>query len=84
MYTYKCARLDGANRPTTDNNTPILKPGTEARIKRTNRRRLLLFSDVLLVAEPPLEAGNARERIFVKQARNWCMHVYVCAYVYLL
>lgn len=41
--------------------------GTEARIKRTNRRRLLLFTDVLLVAEPPLEPGNDRERVFVKQ-----------------
>lgn len=44
--------------------------GTEALIKRVNRRHLWLFSDVLLVAEPGAAIGKkptGKEKIVVKQ-----------------
>jgi hypothetical protein len=48
--------------------------GTEARIKRKNKRILLLFTDVLLVAEPPLLApgkkATGKEKLVVKQVRH--------------
>jgi len=51
--------------------------GTEALIKRNNRRNLLLFTDVLLVAEsnnPPGKKSKAREKIVVKQVGKACGH----------
>lgn len=47
-------------------------------IKRTNRRHLWLFSDVLLVAEPDVGAGKkatGREKIVVKQVSNQWLRV---------
>ena len=46
--------------------------GTEARIKRKNRRRLYLFSDILLVADLPTSGGGGggakdNSKITVKQ-----------------
>lgn len=45
--------------------------GTEARIKRTNRRHLLLLSDALLIGEPPVPAqgkkAGPKDKITVKQ-----------------
>ncbi len=45
--------------------------GTEARIKRTNRRQLLLLSDALLIGEPPVPApgkkAGPKDQITVKQ-----------------